>query len=52
MRFLIRKCPKCGLYTLKTACPACQSTTVSPHPAKFSPDDKYASLRDGQRSGS
>ena len=45
MKFLMRKCPKCGRYTLKQECPVCRSPTVSPHPAKYSPDDKYAMLR-------
>ncbi len=45
MKFLIRKCPKCGRYTLKASCPVCGATTVSPHPAKFSPEDKYANYR-------
>ena len=45
MKFLIRKCPKDGRYTLKDQCPMCGTTTVSPHPAPFSPDDKYAKYR-------
>lgn len=45
MKFLMRKCTKCGRYTLKEVCPICGSTTVSPHPAKFSPTDKYAKYR-------
>ncbi len=45
MKFLMRKCPKCGRYTLKESCPVCGTATVSPHPAKFSPEDKYARQR-------
>jgi H/ACA ribonucleoprotein complex subunit 3 len=42
---LLRKCPACNSYTLEKRCPKCGSETVSPHPAKFSPDDKYARYR-------
>ena len=41
----IRKCPKCGIYTMKEICPACGSKTELAKPAKFSPEDKYASYR-------
>lgn len=41
----ILKCPGCGTYTLKEKCPKCASIVVSPKPAKYSPDDKYASYR-------
>ncbi|MFQ5712029.1 MAG: RNA-protein complex protein Nop10 [Candidatus Geothermarchaeales archaeon] len=42
MKFRIKKCPKCNLYTLKDKCGKCGGLTVSAHPARFSPDDKYA----------
>ncbi len=45
MKWLMRKCTKCSRYTLKTTCPACGSSTKIPHPAKFSPEDKYAKYR-------
>ena len=45
MRSLITKCPSCGSYTMKGACPKCGAATVSAHPAKYSPDDKYARYR-------
>lgn len=45
MRKLLKKCPKCKRYTLMKKCPICNELTVSPHPPKFSPDDKYALLR-------
>ncbi|MFZ0327243.1 MAG: RNA-protein complex protein Nop10 [Nitrososphaeraceae archaeon] len=45
MRHLLRRCPSCGTYTLKYECPKCSSSTVSPHPAKYSPDDRYARYR-------
>lgn len=51
MKWQMRKCLKCGRYTLKDACPVCGTTTTLPHPAKFSPDDKYAGLRQPRRVG-
>jgi H/ACA ribonucleoprotein complex subunit 3 len=45
MKWLMRKCDKCSRYTLKTECPICGSSTRMPHPAKFSPEDKYARYR-------
>jgi H/ACA ribonucleoprotein complex subunit 3 len=46
MVWLLRKCVKCGKYTLKTdQCPYCGGNVRIPHPAKFSPDDKYLKYR-------
>ena len=45
MKFLIRKCNACHIYSLKEFCKKCENTTVSVHPAKFSPDDKYLRYR-------
>ncbi len=45
MRFLLRKCPKCGTYTLKDECPRCGSKTRVAHPSRFSPEDKYVRYR-------
>ena len=45
MRFQLRKCSACGEYTLQDECKKCKGQTVLCHPAKFSPDDKYARLR-------
>ncbi|MCW4046037.1 MAG: RNA-protein complex protein Nop10 [Candidatus Bathyarchaeota archaeon] len=43
---LLRKCQKCGSYTLRTdQCPHCGGTVRTPHPPKFSPDDKYLKYR-------
>ena len=49
MRFQLRKCPGCAQYTLKERCPKCGEETVSAHPAKFSPDDKYMRYRLAER---
>jgi H/ACA ribonucleoprotein complex subunit 3 len=46
MGSLLRKCEKCGKYTLETnECPYCTGKVRTPHPAKFSPDDKYLKYR-------
>lgn len=45
MRFQLRKCLKCNRYSLKNECPLCNEKTISAHPAKFSPDDKYLRYR-------
>lgn len=45
MRFQMRRCAKCSQYTLKESCPKCGEKTVTVHPAKFSPDDKYMRYR-------
>jgi H/ACA ribonucleoprotein complex subunit 3 len=43
-------CRKCRKYTMGRLCPACGAATVSPHPAKYSPQDKYARFRRQQLS--
>ncbi|RLF23397.1 MAG: RNA-protein complex protein Nop10 [Thermoprotei archaeon] len=45
MRWMLRKCVKCGSYTLKDRCPYCGGEVRCPHPAKFSPEDKYGKYR-------
>ncbi|MCP8305356.1 MAG: ribosome biogenesis protein [archaeon] len=45
MKKLLKKCPACNTYTLQKKCPKCKNLTVSPHPAKFSIDDRYALYR-------
>ena len=36
----------CGRYTLrKDSCPCCGGKLHIPHPAKFSPEDKYAEYK-------
>ena len=46
MVWLLRKCVKCGKYTLrKDTCPYCGGSIRIPHPAKFSPTDKYLKYR-------
>lgn len=46
MKGMIRKCSSCAEYTLKAdRCPKCGAAVRNPHPAKFSPDDKYSRFR-------
>ena len=46
MAWLLRRCEECGSYTLKSnVCPYCGGRLRVPHPAKFSPDDKYLRYR-------
>ena len=40
----ILKCVKCGKYTLNAVC-LCGGNALTPKPAKFSPEDKYADYR-------
>ncbi len=50
MGWLLRKCEKCGNYTLnQTSCPVCGGAVHVPHPAKYSPEDKYAKYRRAMR---
>jgi H/ACA ribonucleoprotein complex subunit 3 len=42
---LLKVCRSCDLYTLKESCPTCHQPTRSPHPARFSPEDRYGVYR-------
>jgi len=44
-RFRMKVCPACGRYTLATTCPVCGEKTRTPHPPKFSPEDRYGKYR-------
>ncbi|MEK6886748.1 MAG: nucleolar RNA-binding Nop10p family protein [Nanoarchaeota archaeon] len=39
----IYKCQVCGTFTMKSE--HCKKKTLSPKPAKYSPDDKYGKYR-------
>jgi H/ACA ribonucleoprotein complex subunit 3 len=41
----MRKCQKCGTYTMKPACPKDGTATMSPLPPSFSPEDRYGKYR-------
>ncbi len=46
MRSLLRRCAKCGAYTLRRdVCPKCGGPLEVPHPPKYSPEDKYQVYR-------
>jgi len=46
LKWLLRKCVKCGTYTLRQdKCPKCGSQVRVPHPPRFSPEDKYVKYR-------
>lgn len=46
MVWQLRKCVNCNAYTLhKDTCPVCGGGVKLPHPAKYSPDDKYFKYR-------
>ena len=49
LKFQMRRCSKCYNYTLKRECSKCGEDTVSVHPAKFSPDDRYMKYRLAER---
>lgn len=50
MVWLLRRCVRCGRYTLKKdSCPYCHGELRIPHPAKFSPDDRYAIYKSALR---
>ncbi|PLW79602.1 ribosome biogenesis protein [Candidatus Woesearchaeota archaeon] len=41
----ILKCENCKEYTISEKCPRCDGKAVTPKPAKYSPQDKYAKYR-------
>ncbi len=46
VRWIIRKCVKCGRYTMRNdKCPVCGGQLVVPHPPRYSPQDKYVKYR-------
>ncbi|MDD1719176.1 MAG: RNA-protein complex protein Nop10 [Methanoregulaceae archaeon] len=45
MKGRIRRCPSDMTYTLSERCPLCNGETVSAHPARFSPADRYSRYR-------
>ncbi len=45
MKALMLKCTSCGHYTMKEKCPRCGGQAATAHPARYSPDDRYARYR-------
>ena len=44
MRTQMRKCEKCGTYTMKDTC-KCGEEAVIPQPPRYSPQDRYGKYR-------
>ncbi len=42
---LLKICRGCGRYTLAESCPECGGRTSNPHPARFSPQDRWGRYR-------
>ncbi len=45
MKTEILQCSSCNNYTIEKKCKKCNTKTVTPKPAKFSPEDKYGKYR-------
>jgi len=45
MKKLLMRCQACQLYTLKESCPKCGEMTKSPHPPRYSPENRYGKYR-------
>lgn len=41
----LRRCPLDRTYTLQERCPVCGEPTVTAHPPRFSPEDRYGHYR-------
>ncbi|MCX6693817.1 MAG: RNA-protein complex protein Nop10 [Methanomicrobiales archaeon] len=41
----IRRCPVDQTYSLQERCPGCGSVTMTAHPARYSPQDRYGEYR-------
>jgi H/ACA ribonucleoprotein complex subunit 3 len=42
---ILRVCRSCARYTFQDACPNCHGATRSPHPARYSPQDRWGKYR-------
>ncbi|HEV2519045.1 MAG TPA: RNA-protein complex protein Nop10 [Thermoplasmata archaeon] len=42
---ILRFCDACARYSLRPECPGCGAATRSPHPARFSPQDRWGKYR-------
>ncbi|MHB1439590.1 MAG: nucleolar RNA-binding Nop10p family protein [Cuniculiplasma sp.] len=45
MKGIIRKCTKCGTYTLENNCPKCGDPTRLAGPMKYSTNDRFQKFR-------
>ncbi|HZY92677.1 MAG TPA: RNA-protein complex protein Nop10 [Thermoplasmata archaeon] len=42
---LLRVCRACHRYTFASNCPSCRGATRTPHPARYSPQDRWGRYR-------
>lgn len=42
---ILRVCRTCQRYTFRESCPTCHTATRTPHPARFSPGDRWGKYR-------
>ncbi len=42
---ILRVCRDCPRYTFHETCPSCHVPTRTPHPARFSPGDRWGKYR-------
>ncbi|HYK92960.1 MAG TPA: RNA-protein complex protein Nop10 [Thermoplasmata archaeon] len=42
---ILHVCRSCQKYTLSEVCPSCRGATRTPHPARFSPQDRWGRYR-------
>ena len=45
MDLKLARCMDCGAYTFEDSCPKCHGKSASPHPPRFSPEDRYGKYR-------
>jgi len=45
LKGLMFVCRSCHKYTMSEKCPVCGKETFTVHPARYSPDDRYARYR-------
>ncbi|MBU7004390.1 MAG: RNA-protein complex protein Nop10 [Theionarchaea archaeon] len=41
----LKRCKACRKYTLGSSCPHCGERASSPHPPRYSPQDKFGKYR-------
>jgi H/ACA ribonucleoprotein complex subunit 3 len=45
MKFKMKKCKSCGIYTMENKCPKCNGDLNVIYPPKYSIEDKYGKYR-------
>jgi H/ACA ribonucleoprotein complex subunit 3 len=41
----LSRCMECSAYSLRAECPKCGGRTMTPHPPRFSPEDRLGKYR-------